>query len=157
MKYIASWVIALTLIVVCHTWAVEKAPSGLTEAQIKITRDGLLLHKVSMLLVDGKEASVTFSDDKSNRPLTRLMVTSSKKDWNGKTLINMEVVWLSYNNGRWLTESKASVLNEAGKEGVVSLVSDTGTQAISVVAKPGDKIINPATGLIIPTDRTVHG
>lgn len=115
--------------------------ANLTEANIQIVENGELIQKANILLLDNNKASVTFVDTKTNKPVSKIYITSSKNNLDKSGLINIDIDYLTYENYEWLPKIKSTVLNEAGEEGVVSILSGSNTIEVVVTATSRDNEI----------------
>ncbi len=138
-------VIKLALIVISFSISSLALANGnlyadLTDAKIKIIENGEIIHEVSLLLLDDKRATVTFLDDTSKKPISKLHVTSNKKHAkNG--LISLNIEYFSFQKNVWVSKSNSSILNEAGAEGMISIFSNASSLDLIVTAFSRDNEI----------------
>jgi len=132
-----SFMCTLSFQAICN----EEKYANLTEADIQIVENGTVIHTTNILLLDENQATVTFFDTISNKPVSKIQVTSSKTFTNKVELINIEVDYSTYENYEWLTKMQSAVLNEPEIEGVVSVKSDTNILEVFVSAKSRDNEI----------------
>ncbi|NMM42750.1 hypothetical protein [Pseudoalteromonas arctica] len=115
--------------------------ADLTDATVKIVDDGNIVHEVSLLLLDNKKSTVTFLDDITKEPISKLHVTSHKENLKKKGLISIEIEYLSFHNNVWVSKSNSSILNEAGAEGIISIFSNENSLDMIVTAYSRDNEI----------------
>ena len=142
MKYLINIIlIAITFSISSLTIANDKLYADLTDASIKIVDDGNIVHEVNLLLLDNNKATVTFLDDVTNEPISKLHVISSKKHVKNNGLISINIEYLSFQDNVWVSKSNSSILNEYGAEGIITISSNENSLDMFITAYSRDNEI----------------
>lgn len=111
--------------------------ADLTNVEFSIVKNGEELHKGSMLLLDGKEATQTLYAD-SEQPSHRIIMNSGRKMFEGKEQVVLDFQYWSYDGGKWTTEVNSKIISYPNEEAVLSMGSKGNSLDISVTATTKD-------------------